>query len=106
MATIIIGGQTNDFIELYHYDSTILNSISKGKFWTTYKTDSSSDAKRMTGSTNYLNYRITAKVNHKLVYDYFIDAGTKWGPQGYGAALEYKNRNDITREFITINKIH
>lgn len=107
MKISVIGGQNGGFQELYHYtDSDSLTMIPPRRFWTEYKTNLSSKAKTMTGSTNHLNFRVSVRVNSKTIYDYFEDVATKWGPKGYPAALEFKNKETIRSAFFKIDRIY
>lgn len=106
MKRAIIGGKTENLIELYSYvDHHVTGSIAPRRFWTTYKTNKSVDAKRMTGSPNDLFFRITIYISNDILDEHFLDAGTKWGPKGFGAALEYRNKRSIDNRFYLVESI-
>lgn len=102
---LIIGGQTINFKELYHYTDRIINEIPQGTYFTEFKTNSSAEAKAMTGSANYLIYRITVFVNFDVVYNYFFDAGTGNGPTDPGMALVYRNKKAIEFAYSKADRI-
>ena len=101
----IIGGQPNNFKELYHYTDKAYNEIPKGSFFTEFKTEKSMDAKRLTGSTNYLNYRVTVLVNRDFIYNFFSEGQTAYKP-GLGMAIEYRNKKPISSIYLKVDKIY
>jgi hypothetical protein len=103
--SLIVGGQTSNYKELYHYTNQRLIMIPTGYYWTEYRTDRAADAKVMTGSTNIFNFRITVLVNNNTIDTFFADVATKWGPPGYGAAQEFRNKTDIGFKYFSIDEI-
>ncbi len=103
MTTVfILGGDTTNYKELYHYTHVIPNEILAGAYFTEFKADTVELAKEMTSSTNNLRYRVTVKVNRKSEYTLFRDIGTKHRTY---MALEYRSKIDIPKGYLKVDPI-
>jgi hypothetical protein len=100
----ILGGDTEDWIELYRYTDQTGNQ-STGSYWTDFKTDSIGSASRLTGVPgNLIKYRLTVRVAIGSRYNFFRDAGTKLVP-GEGSGIEYRSLVEIPQSSFTTQAI-